>query len=76
MVSLRMIAVTTVLALTFFEVSRDFGVPTATAFVGTAVWALSPPVLSHGYVFFTEIPTALTALVIFRPLRNPEIWSR
>jgi hypothetical protein len=65
LVSLGMIVVTAVLAIVFFDVSwRTTGLKTL-AFAWTLVWALSPPVLSHGYVFFTEVPSALLALFVY-----------
>ncbi|HEX7019388.1 MAG TPA: hypothetical protein VF159_05235 [Gemmatimonadaceae bacterium] len=37
-------------------------------FVWALLFALSPPVLSHAFLFFTEIPTALGAFIVFRRL--------
>jgi hypothetical protein len=40
--------------------------------------ALSPPLLTHSYLFFTEIPSALVALWLFRTLsdtRRPDRWA-
>jgi hypothetical protein len=28
-------------------------------------WALSPPMLTHGYVYFTEVPSAVVALICY-----------
>ena len=39
-----------------------------------AAWAillaLSPPILSHAFLFFTEVPSALVVLLVFRRLRS------
>jgi hypothetical protein len=70
LVSLMMIAVTTALALQFFEFLTTLAFPAVAAFFATVIWALAPPVLSHGYVFFTEIPTALIALIVYRALSS------
>lgn len=38
------------------------------AFGWALLFALAPPVLSHSFLFFTEIPTALITLFVFRRL--------
>lgn len=63
--SLAMIAVTIALALLFFKTSAALTGQRTWAFVWTLAFALSPPILTHGYVFLTEIPSALIALVVF-----------
>ena len=40
----------------------------ALAFLWALVWTLSPPILSHGYVFLTEMPSALVALLVYSRL--------
>jgi hypothetical protein len=64
LMSLSMIVVTILLARVFFDVAlRLSGHPAAAA--AALLWALSPPVLTHGYVFFTEVPSALAALLAY-----------
>lgn len=79
LVSLFMIGVTALLAILFFDVTWRLTGRKAFSFLWTILWALSPPILSHGYVFFTEIPSALVALFVYarlddlrgeRPLRQ------
>jgi hypothetical protein len=65
LLSLAMIAATIGLALLFFETSAALTGQRTWAFVWTLAWALSPPILTHGYVFLTEIPSALIALFVF-----------
>lgn len=75
LVSVGMILVTCALATTFFEVSSGLTGQKALAFLWTLLWTLSPPILSHGYVFFTEVPSALVALVAYRALAAAPEWS-
>ena len=63
-----MIAVTATLAVVFFNALRTHGVRPALAFAWALIWTISPPLLSHGYVFFTEVPSALLALLAFQQL--------
>jgi hypothetical protein len=65
LVAVFMILVTAALALTFFEASWKISGYKALAFVWTLVWTLSPPILSHGYIFFTEVPSALLILFVY-----------
>ena len=64
-ISVLMIAVTAALALAFFSASSRLTGMTAAAAASALLWVLSPPVLTHGYIFLTEIPTALIALTIY-----------
>ena len=68
LMALFMIAVTATLAVVFFEALRSRGVRSNLAFAWVSVWTLSPPMLSHGYVFFTEVPSALLALLAYQQL--------
>lgn len=68
LVSLSVIVVTALLAIVFFDVSLRVSGGSAAAAGATLLWALSPPILTHGYVFFTEIPTALAGLLAYRLL--------
>jgi hypothetical protein len=65
LISLLMILVTAALAAMFFEASWHVTGQKAFAFIWALVWTLSPPILSHGYVFFTEVPSALVALLVY-----------
>lgn len=68
LVSLLMILVTAALAVAFFDASWRVTGQKAPAFVWTLGWTLSPPLLSHGYVFLTEVPSALLALLAYSRL--------
>jgi hypothetical protein len=70
LMSLSVIVVTALLAGVFFDLALQLSGRTGAAAAATLLWALSPPVLTHGYVFFTEMPTALAALVAYRLLLN------
>jgi hypothetical protein len=65
LLSLAMIAATIALALLFFEASAALTGQRTWAFIWTLLWALSPPILTHSYIFLTEIPSALIALFVF-----------
>ena len=65
LVSMLMILVTAFLAVVFFETSWQVTGQKAFAFVWALIWTLSPPILSHGYVFLTEVPSALVALLVY-----------
>jgi hypothetical protein len=65
LVSLFMILVTAALAIAFFHASWAATGEKALAFCWAIIWTLSPPILTHGYVFFTEVPSALLALIVF-----------
>lgn len=75
LVSFGMIAVTVWLARRYFDFLIDLSLTPAAAAAGTLAFALSPPILSHGYVFFTEIPSALTAFVVFAALSTLSTWT-
>jgi hypothetical protein len=70
LVAVEMIFVTGALAILFFETTWRLTGQKALAAVWAIVWTLSPPVLSHGYVFFTEIPSALVALLVYSRLAD------
>lgn len=65
LISLVMIAVTCVLAVRLFTASALVTGATSAAFCWSLLYALSPPIQTHGYIFFTEVPTALLALVVY-----------
>lgn len=72
LVSLGMILVTCALAAAFFDVCRILEAGNAAAFFGSLLLALSPPLSTHGYVFFTEVPSALLALLAYRTMVSGE----
>jgi hypothetical protein len=63
-----MILVTGWLAIVLFQIFRALGARDGPALVGAFVSVLSPPILSHSFLFFTEIPTALIVAWLFREL--------
>jgi hypothetical protein len=65
LVGVFMILVTGALAVSFFEASWHVTGQKASAFIWAIIWALSPPILTHGYVFLTEVPSALVALLVY-----------
>lgn len=70
LVSILMILVTGALAVVFFDTSWHMTGQKAVAFLWTIIWTLSPPILSHGYIFFTEVPSALLALTVYSRLSD------
>ena len=68
LLSLFMIGVTVWLGRLFFDVSSAITGHKALAFLWALAWTLSPPILSHGYVFLTEVPSALIALMVYSRL--------
>jgi hypothetical protein len=59
LLSLAMIALTASMAVLVFRLCRRLSCTQTRAFVWTLLCVLSPPVLSHAYLFFTELPSAL-----------------
>jgi len=76
LISLSMIVVTAFLARAFFDLTLRLSGLVLTSAAATLLWALSPPVLTHGYVFFTEVPTALAALLAYRLVADADDVSR
>jgi len=70
-VSLIVIAITAWLAVLFLKASRLLTGQRAWMSAWALVWTLSPPILTHGYVFFTEVPTALLVLLCY--LRRDDV---
>ena len=66
LMSLGMIVAAAWLAGMLFDTCLELTGRRAASWLGTMLWALSPPILSHAYVFFPEIPGALVALALFR----------
>jgi hypothetical protein len=67
-ISLVMAFLTGLLARELFLLLRQLGATEWSAFRWALLCALSPPILSHSFLFFTEVPSALVALVAFRRL--------
>jgi hypothetical protein len=73
--SLLMALITGLLAREMFLLLRAVVPDASHAIAWSALFALSPPVLSHSFLFFTEIPSAFITLFVFRrvivePLRS------
>ena len=66
--SLLMALLTGFLARELYLLLRGLGASGRSAFGWALLCALTPPVLSHSFLFFTEIPTALLATFVFRRL--------
>ncbi len=67
LLSLAMIAATACLAVLLFRTCRLLGGGERAA-MWTLACVLSPPILSHSILFFTEIPTALVVALLLREL--------
>ena len=76
LLSIGMILVTAALATVFFGEARSLTGRAGTAFAGALLFVVSPPILSHGYVFFSEIPSALLTLMVYAALRKGSDLSR
>ena len=75
-ISLLMAFLSGLLARELFLLLRDRGSSDRHAFTWALLFALSPPILSYSFLFFTELPSALITLVAFRrltvrPVRTP-----
>jgi hypothetical protein len=62
LLSLAMILVTAVLAIRLYGLLAQDAARTGLALGWTLLFALSPPILSHAFLFYTEIPAALIVL--------------
>ena len=76
LLSLGMIAVCALMAFLLFRVCRSMCETHAPAMLWTLLFVLSPPLLSHSYLFFTEIPTACVVTVCWLALDTPFQQSR
>ena len=74
-VSLMMALVAGVLARELYLLLRGVGGQPRHAFLWALLFALSPPILSHAFLFFTEIPAALIALIVFRRLHDNAVQT-
>ncbi|HXT71024.1 MAG TPA: hypothetical protein VN700_14780 [Vicinamibacterales bacterium] len=70
-VSLIMIALTAWAAALFLKAGRKLAGDDRRLTWCALAWALSPPILTHGYVFFTEVPSAIVALLCY--LRRDDV---
>lgn len=66
LISVFMIVVTALLGVVFFHACVEATGDRAWSFLWACLFIVSPPILTHGYVFFTEIPTALVALSAYQ----------
>jgi hypothetical protein len=61
------------LAVQIFLALQQQGASPRAAWWWALLVALSPPLVSHGFLFFTEVPSALVVLVVFRRLYGPPL---
>jgi hypothetical protein len=73
--SFAMIAVTAWIAVYLLEIFVLLSVSGRRAFGWAALVVLSPPIVSHSFLFFTEIVSAFVAFAVFRWLRGPGLVS-
>ena len=76
LLSLAMIGLTALMAVMLFRICRSACDSRALALFWTLLLVLSPPLLSHSYLFFTEIPTALVVTACWLSLNTPFPKSR
>jgi hypothetical protein len=67
-IGLAMAFLTGLLARELFIVLIALGGSRASAFRWALLFAVTPPVLAHSFLFFTEVPAALITLFVFRRL--------
>lgn len=66
LLSAAMIAVAVWMAGMLFDACRELGASARASFATTLMAILSPPLLVHSTLFFTELPSAALALFVFR----------
>ncbi len=76
LLSLGMAAVASLMAALLFTICRPLLGSAAKTFLWTVAWTLSPPLVSHAFLFFTEIPSALIVAFCLRELIAPESAPR
>lgn len=69
-ISLTMALLSGFLARELFRLLRRIGGTPRQALLWALLFALSPPILSHAFLFFTEIPAALVTMIVFRRLHE------
>jgi hypothetical protein len=76
LLSLAMAALAALMAVMLFDVARAMSLSHTHALAWTLLFTLSPPVLSHSFLFFTEIPGALIVVLFWRVLTRGEPLTR
>lgn len=66
--SLVMALVAALLAREIYLAAIALGSTPRAAIASSLLFALSPPIVAHSFLFFTELPSALIAFVVFRRL--------
>ena len=69
--SFAMIGLTAWIGVYLLEMFTELSVSSRRAFAWTMLLVLSPPIVSHSFLFFTEIISAFLAFAVFRWLRRP-----
>jgi hypothetical protein len=67
--SFAMIGVTAAMAVRLLDIFSALSISSRRAFACVLLMVLSPPILSHSFLFFTEIVSAFIALYVFMWLR-------
>jgi hypothetical protein len=69
LLSFAMIGVTAAMAVRLLDIFSALSISSRRAFAWVLLMVLSPPILSHSFLFFTEIVSAFIALYVFMWLR-------
>ena len=75
LISLVMIALAVWMSGVLFDMCRALGASPAVSAATTLIAVLSPPLLVHSTLFFTELPSAALALFVFRRILNADSLS-
>ena len=70
LLSFAMIGFTAAIAVSLLDIFSSLSVSSGRAFAWVLLMVLSPPLLSHSFLFFTEILSAFIALYVFTWLRG------
>jgi hypothetical protein len=76
LLSLVMALLTGLLAREMLLMLRGLGAESGPALRWALLFALTPPILSHSFLFFTEIPSALVTLFVLRRLTLHPVSGR
>jgi hypothetical protein len=76
LLSFAMIALTGLMGVLLFRACRSACESRAPAFIWSLLFVLSPPLLSHSFLFFTEIPSALIVAFCWLALNDSSPRSR
>ena len=68
LLSLGMVVVAGGIAILLFQIFRSYSDENASAMWWTFAFVLAPPLMSHSFLFFTEIPSAFIATLFYREL--------